>query len=438
MEQPRFFDIRMRDVMTVGVPLGIVLATLFWALAHYIEPAPPREITISTGSESGAYYGFGKKYAEILARSGVKLTVKTSEGSAENYSRIKDKSTGVQVALMQGGLKGDKPVDEIRSLGRAFLQPIWCFYRSESAWSSLTDLRGKRISLGPIGSGTQLLASKLLDRTGVDEKETSRLTLSVKDSAAGLRKGELDAIFIALAPDTPLVQELLLDPNVRLMSMAHAEAYTRLFPFLARVTLPRGLVDLNRNIPPEDVQLIANEAALVVRADLHPSLAGLLAEAAREVHNGGGLFQKLGAYPKPNDPEFVMSDDAERFYKSGHPFLQRYLPFWVANFLERMAIIMVPVFGILYPVMKLLPIVYNWRIRRRFLRYYSRLKAMERQLDGNPSAGEMLTLRGEIARIDAALSHMPVPVNYTDGYFQVRAAVELVKNRIESRRVATI
>ncbi len=430
MDQPRFFDIRMRDLVTVGVPLGIVLVTLFWALAHYVEPAPPRQITISTGSESGAYYGFGKRYSEILARSGVTLNVMKSEGSAENFARIRDKASGVQVALMQGGLKGDKPVDDVRSLGRAFLQPIWVFYRSPEPWVALTDLKGKRLSLGPVGSGTQLLASKLLDKSGVDEASATRLTLSVKDSADGLRKGEIDAIFLALAPDTPLIQELLRDPNVRLMSMAHAEAYTRLFPFLTRITLPRGLVDLNRNIPPDDVQMIANEAALMVRTDLHPALVGLLAEAALETHSPGGLFQKLGVYPKPDDPEFEMSEDAERYYKSGHPFLRRYLPFWVANFLERMVIILVPVFGVLYPVLRVLPIAYNWRIRQRFLRYFSRLKTMERQLDASPTAEELSTLRQEITRIDSALSHLPVPVNHTDRYFEVRAAVEIVKLRI--------
>jgi TRAP transporter TAXI family solute receptor len=433
MEQPRYFDVRLRDVISVGLPIGLVLATLFWGLARYVEPAPQRQITISTGSESGAYYGFGKRYAEILARSGVTLNVMKSEGSAENFARVRDKATGVHVALMQGGLKGDKPVDDVRSLGRVFLQPIWVFYRSPDAWVALNDLKGKRVSVGPVGSGTQLLASKLLDRSGVEEASTPRLTLSVKESAERLRKGELDAIFIALAPDTPLVQELLLDPNVRLMSMAHAEAYTRLFPYLARVTLPRGLVDLNRNIPPEDVQMIANEAALVVREDLHPALVGLLAEAASEVHSTGGLFQRLGAFPKANDPEFVMSDDAQRFYRSGHPFLRRYLPFWAANFIERMAIILVPVFGIMYPVLKVLPLAYNWRIRRRFLRYFSGLKLMERQLDGRPSPEELAVLQAEIGRIDAALSHLPVPINHTDKYFEVRAAVEIVKSRIAQR-----
>lgn len=179
--------------------------------------------------------------------------------------------------------------------------------------------------------------------------------------------------------------------------------------------------------------MIANEAALVAHASLHPALVGLLAEAAQETHSNGGLFQRLGTFPKVADPEFQMSEDAERYYKSSHPFLRRYLPFWAANFIERSAIILLPVLTILYPVLKTLPILYQWRIRRRFLRYFSRLKKMERQLDGAPDAQDLSALQTEIHRISDGISHLPVPVNYTDRYYDLRAAVELVKNRIEAR-----
>jgi TRAP transporter TAXI family solute receptor len=431
--EPRFFDVRARDIARYGVPTVLLLLAVAWLFGRYVEPAPPRTITISTGSETGAYFAFGKRYAEILAKSGVTLKVLTSEGSAENYARLNDASSGVDVALMQGGLKGSTPADHLVSLGRMFPQPIWVFYRSAETWDTLNALKGKRISPGPIGSGTQLLATKLLAKSGIDATTATIQNLSVKDSGEGLKKGELDAIFLALAPETPLIQELLRNPDIQLMSMAHAEAYTRILPFLAHTTLPRGMVDIERNIPPRDVDMIANEAALVVRATLHPALIGLLAEAAHETHAGGGLFQRIGAFPRPTDPEFTMAEDAVRYYKSGHPFLQRYLPFWIANFIERTAIILLPVLTILYPVMRTVPIVYQWRIRRRFLRYFAKLKKMERQLDGQPDGGEIAALKSEIGRIGSAISHLPVPVNYIDKYYELRAAIELVRARIEAR-----
>jgi TRAP transporter TAXI family solute receptor len=431
--EPRFFDVRPRDLILAGVPLAVLLAAVFWALARYVEPAPPRTITMSTGSETGAYYAFGKRYAEILKRSGVTLKLITSEGSAENYARLNDPGSGVDVALMQGGLKGEAPTDHLISLGRVFPQPIWLFYRSPEPLDTLNALKGKRISPGPIGSGTQVLAMKLLAKSSIDATSATLLNLSVKDSGEGLKKGDLDAIFLALAPETPLIQELLRNPDVKLMSMSHAEAYTRLFPFLTRITLPRGLVEIENNIPPRDIDMVANEAALVVRASLHPALVGLLAEAAQETHSSGGLFQHIGSFPKAADPEFVMSEDAERYYKSGHPFLRRYLPFWLANFIERSAIILLPVLTIVYPVLKALPIAYQWRIRRRFLRYFSKLKQMERRLDGQPQPNEMAGLKDEIVRIDAAISHLPVPVNYIDKYYELRAAIELVRSRIQAR-----
>ena len=431
--EPRFFDVRPRDMALVALPVALLVSAVIWGLARYIEPAPSRTITISTGSESGAYFAFGKRYAAILAQSGVTLNVVTSEGSAENYARLNDPKSGVDVALMQGGLKGADPADHLVSLGRVFPQPIWVFYRSTETWETLSALKGKRISPGPIGSGTQLLATKLLAKSGIDAATANIVNLSVKDSGDGLKKGELDAIFLALAPETPLIQELLRNTDIQLMSMAHAEAYTRILPFLIHVTLPRGMVDIEHNIPPRDVDMIANEAALVARAKLHPALVGLLAEAAHETHSSGGLFQRLGSFPKAADPEFAMSEDAERFYKSGHPFLRRYLPFWMANFIERSAIILLPVLTILYPVLKTVPIVYQWRIRRRFLRYFAKLKKMERQLDGQPTPEEVSSLNAEIGRINAAISHLPVPVNYIDKYYELRAAIELVRTRIEAR-----
>ena len=179
--------------------------------------------------------------------------------------------------------------------------------------------------------------------------------------------------------------------------------------------------------------MIANEAALVARASLHPALVGLLAEAAQETHSNGGLFQRMGAFPKAADPEFSMSEDAERYYKSGHPFLRRYLPFWVANLIERSAVILLPVLTILYPVLKSIPIAYQWRIRRRFLRYFSKLKKMERQRDGSPDAVEISALNSAIRRISDAIIDLPVPVNYIDRYYELRAAVELVRSRIAAR-----
>jgi len=431
--QPKFSDLRIRDLARAGVPVVLLLLAVAWLLARYVEPAPPRAITISTGSETGAYFGIGKQYADILARAGVTLNVVKSAGSAENFARLNDPASGVDVALIQGGIKDDKETSGLVSLGRMFFEPVWIFYRGDTEIDTLAALKGKRVATGITGSGTHILAEKLLSKSGIEPGAITELSLGVKESAVALQTGEADAIFLTLAPGTPIIEDLLRDPTVRLMSLAQAEAYTRLFPFLTRIVLPRGVVDIARNIPGQDVQLIANDAALVAHANLHPALVGLLAEAAQEVHAGGGLFHRMGTFPKAADPEFELSDDAGRYYKSGHPFLRRYLPFWIANFIERSALILLPVLTILYPVARAIPFIYNWRIRRRFLRYFAKLKQMERLLDRQPTPDQLTGLKAELASIDASVALLQVPVDHTDRFYELRAAIELVRGRIASR-----
>jgi hypothetical protein len=304
------------------------------------------------------------------------------------------------------------------------------FYRSAEDLSSIADLRGKRISPGPVGSGTQLLAGKLLKSSGVDEKTATFKALSIKDSVAGLRNGDLDAIFLALAPEAPLLTELLRDPKLKLMSLANAEAYTRLFPYLTRVTLPRGVIDLVANVPARDIDLVANEAALVVRADLHPALVTLLAEAAKKTHGGGGLFQRVGTYPKYPDPEFTLSEDAERYYRSGQPFLQRFLPFWLANFIQRMITLLVPVATLALPLMKLIPALFRWRHRQRLLHWYAELKQLEARVAMDPDREDRDLQRQELARISKAADDIPIPIGFTEQFYSLRAAIDLVRSRI--------
>lgn len=412
------------------MPLIAVIVGGTWFASRFVEPAPPNRIAMSTGSEAGAYHLFGKRYAEHLARSGIKLDLKTSNGSAENFARIRDPSSGVHVALMQGGLPDTGEVPELLSLGRVFMQPIWVFYRGNEELSTIAELKGKRISPGPIGSGTQLLAAKLLKGSGIDGSTATIRNMSVRDSVAGLRKGDLDAIFLALAPEAPLVGELLRDPAIKLMSFANAEAFVRLFPYLTRVTLPRGVVDLVKNVPPRDIELVANEAALVVRADLHPALVGLLAEAVKRTHGGGGLFQRVGTYPKLQDPEFQLSEDAERFYRSGPSFLHRFLPFWLATFIQRMVVLVVPVATLALPLVKLIPAMFRWRHRQRLLHWYGQLKQLEARVAFDTERSEQGEQRLELTRISDAVDAIPIPIGFSEQFYSLRAAIDLVKARI--------
>lgn len=409
--------------------LGVIVGGFLLAY-QFVQPAPPSRIAISTGSESGAYYAFAKRYAAELAKHKITLEVRSSSGSVENAERLQ--KAEVQLALMQGGIADERSLPGVVSLGRMFLEPIWVFYRGDERLDRLVDLAGKRIAIGPSGSGTRKLATALLERNGITEAKATLVPLGGQQAAEALKTGMVDAIFLVVAPEAGLVQTLLRDPAVHLMSFAQADAYTRIFPYLSKVALPQGVIDLGANVPGEEITLLAAQAALVARQDLHPALVALMAGAAQDAHSGNTILTRANEFPKTPDPEFDMSDDAVRYYKSGPSFLMRHLPFWLAIFLQRMIVMLVPIAGILLPAINIAPKLYQWRIRRRILKWYEKLKSLERRVAADRAHDKLPGYREEIDAIDEAVHKIPVPMQFSDQLYSLRAAVDLVRQRIYS------
>lgn len=424
---------QFRESLLIAGPALLLVAFAFWFAYQFVEPAPPASVKMTTGSQSGGYYAFAQKYKKLLADSGVNLEVLSSAGSIENLQRLQTPGSGVDLALMQGGIADEQNAPELVSLGRVFLEPLWVFYKDGIEVDRLAQLSGKRLAIGAPGSGTRALVNDLLAANGLNEQNTTFSSLSGDAAAEALLSDKVDAVFLVLAAESKLVRELLREPGIRLMSFANADAYTRLMPYLSRVTLPSGVIDLRRQIPDGDVTLIAAQAALVAHEDLHPAIIGLMVEAAQEVHSGGGMFQRVEEFPKAHDPELPMASDAERLYKRGAPFLQRYLPFWLANFIERMIIMIVPVATILLPLFKVAPWLYQWRIRRRILYWYRELKLLETKLTQVADPSELMD---EIERIDSAVTNIPVPLHYSDKLYELRSAVDLVRVRMLERSSA--
>lgn len=431
-----------RELILIAAPAALLVAGAFWLAFQFVEPAPPSRIVITTGSEQGAYFAFAKRYQESLARNGIKLEVLASKGSVENAERLSAPAgpggQRVDLALLQGGIANSASLPGVQSYGRVFLEPLWLFHRLGGEVDHLAELAGKRVAIGPLGSGTRKLVETLLEANGITAATATLLALGSGAAAEALERGEADAAFFSLAPESPLVQKLMRDERFKLASLRQAEAYTRRFPYLTRIVLPEGAIDLVRNIPSRDIVMVAAQAALVGRADLHPALAWPLVEALGSVHRGGGMFQRIGDFPKPADPEFEMSEDALRIYQSGAPFFQRFLPFWLASFIERMIIMVVPIATILLPLVKLGPMLYEWRIRSRLLYWYGQLKALERQMAARHQAGGFGPdatgqFRATLDRIDEAVSTIPVPLHYSDRLYELRGAIDLVRQRVEAR-----
>ena len=418
-------------LLTAGPAVLLVLAAFALTL-RFTDPGPPKIVAMTTGGETGAYYAFGKRYAEILARSGVKLDVRSSAGSVENLVRLKDQSSGVGIALLQGGIGNSKDTPGVNSLGRVFHEPLWVFYRGDTI-DKLGQLKGKRIAVGAEGSGTRVLAMALLQANEISEGTAVLSPLTAQPAADALKAGLLDAVFLALAPQAPLIQQLLRSSDFKLMNFSQADAYAKLYPYLAKLTLPQGVIDLVANIPAQDVTLVAPTAVLVAREDVHPAIVALLAEAAQDVHGKVSLFAKPGEFPTATDPDFNMDADALRFYKSGPTFWKRIFPFWIANLVERLVVFLVPLLTILLPLSKAVPALYRWRVRQRMLVRYKQMKGIEARVADLPIGASTAGVVSELDALEEAVSRMPVPTQFSEQYYDLRSHLTHVRQRLAAR-----
>lgn len=301
---------------------------------------------------------FGNRYKEILGRAHVDLEVRLTDGAGKNLRLLQDNKANVHVGIVGGGASNAKLSPDVISLGRINYQPFWIFYRSKEIWSDLTSVRGKRIAVGPVGSGTRIVAEKVLGISGVAPEAEKLLPIFGPPAVKALVEGNVDAVFFPGTLDSPIIQTLLKDPEIKLMNLPRVEALTRIYPFLVRLILPAGVIDFANNIPETNVNIIGTTNAAVVRKDLHPQIIHLLAQALVEVHGDAGLFQRANEFPTQTDPEYPMAESARDFYKNGPSFLHRYLPFWIASYAQRIIAVLVATIAIVLPVFNYAPKLY--------------------------------------------------------------------------------
>lgn len=426
----------LRETAAVVIPGILVILAAFWIASRYIRPAPPDHLVMSTGAPGGAYHHFAERYRDILARDGVTLELKPSAGSMENLARLRDPGAGVDVALVQGGIAGPDARAGLHSLGGLYYEPLWIFYRGAGELTLLNQLKGRRLAIGAQGSGTRALSLQLLAAVGIDEASPLLAPLAGNAAADALAAGRVDAAFVVGYPDAPVVQRLARTEGVRLLSLENAEAFSRRFPHLTPLVLPKGVLDLATQQPRHDVVLLAATANMVVREDLHPALAYLLISAAAEVHSHSGILQKHREFPAARESEFPLAEQAERYYKGGPPLLRRYLPFWLANLIERMVVLLVPLFAVLVPAFKILPALIEWRVKSRVFRWYGEIKFLEDDLARGPDPGQVEAVLERLDEIERGVTDTSVPIAYADYAYNLRTHIEVVRNRV--RRLAGI
>jgi TRAP-type uncharacterized transport system substrate-binding protein len=424
-----------------------ILLVLAACVAAYIvvDPAPPRSVILATGQENSAYEEFGRKYAAVLARDGIRVGLQRSLGSEDNLQRLIDGRA--DIAFVQSGSADSARAGrgKLVSLGSLFTEPVWLFLREGAKGRkfdihSLTQLKGLRINLGPEGTGVPRLFRQLLAVNGVEPDQLSISSLENTPATVELLAGRVDGIVFSSAPEAPLIQMLLQTPGIRLFDFRQAEAYTRRLPFLTHVVLPRGIVDLGRDIPSQDFDLIAPTATLVARANLHPALVDLFVKAASEIHGGTGWFQQQGQFPSPRYTEIPVSREAAKYYRDGPPFLQRYLSFWLANLFDRLWVVVVALAALLIPLSKIVPPLYVWRIRSRVYRWYGQLRAVEQALEKELEMGappeQLDRARAELLRrlddIETRVNQISIPLSYADALYGLRSHINFVRQRVRA------
>jgi len=413
----------------------------FWFALRYVKPAPPQSFVISAASKGSPYYELALRFKEEIAKGGVTLEVRESQGSFDNLKSLNDPSSDVQAGIIQGGLANSIDSPRLHSMGRLITEPVWIFYHGVGSLDHVTQLKGKRILVGPDGSGTSFLAGKLLQANGITAQNSTLISMSLPDYVDAFENGAADAGFLVLGAEAKTVQRLLNQSGTSLMSMAQAGALIQRYPYLSAIMMRQGVVDFAKNIPPADTQLVATRAMLLVRDDLHPALVTLLAQAVLAVQSkptltstGESKLFALGTEALTEDPEFPVAEDARRIYKTGPSFLQIYLPFWIADLLTRAFILVLPVIGIIFPLIRLVPIVYNWRMRRRILHWYRELKDLENSLPKTAALDLIERKEQELERIEESVQKISVPIHFSADLYNLRDHVEFVKRRIEHLR----
>ena len=424
-------DLKMgfRDKLIIICPAVLIAILAFVIAFYFVDPFPLRSFTIGCGPPEGANFGYAQAYQKILSKEGIRLELRNTAGSVENLKQLGVASGGVEVAFVQGSMKSLAQDTDLVSLGSLFFEPLWIFHRSDFVLHRLPDLKGLRLAVGEEGGGTKTLTMQLLAKNGVNSQNTQILAHGYQKAADMLLNGDVDAAFFVSTHLADHVIDLIDSKSVKLMGLERAEAYALLYHYLYVLKVPEGVIDFEANIPSHDLTLVAPTTQLLARSDLHPALINMLLMAANEVHKVGGEFEREGEFPAPKYLDFKLSAEAERFYQFGPPFLQRYLPFWIAIFVSRMTLLILPFVAVFFPFFKVMPLIYRWRMRSKIYRWYSKLRAFDPEQYKGEAKESLMTHLSQLDEIEEKVSKISVPLAFSEELYHLRMHIDMLRRK---------
>lgn len=409
----------------------VVILLGFFVAYQFVDPAPPRIITLATGPNGGAYQQYGQQFAAYLEREGITVELQESAGSVENLQLLQDED-GADIAFLQGGLSAGVESGSVVALGSLYFEPLWVFANADAGIATIADMAGKRLAIGAEGSGTRPVVRMVLGAHGIDSSTAEFVDIAPLDIAAAFADERLDVAFVIGAPESQSVRQLVVEEDIRLLGLKNADAYVRLNPYVSKVTLPAGVLDLRQQIPPTDVTTVALTAMLVARHDLHPALIDLLLVAATDIHGAHSVLADRGTFPTPDYIDLPLSDEATRYFRHGSPFLMRYLPFWAATAIDRLWVMLLPLIGLAIPLFKLVPAAYQWRIRRRLLSIYSDLEHLDPQFNAVTGDADVMRRLDALEELDNRSLFTSVPREYKDDVYKLRRDIDLVRRHLKT------
>ncbi len=412
--------------------LALIAGTI-WAVVYVLQTAPSRHIVLASGLEDGLLHQHARRYIEILARSGVTVEERVTNGAGDNLKLLQDPRSGVDIAFMQGGIARGSDANNIVMLASLYYVPLWIFYRKSEPVNFINELRNRRVAVGAVGSGARSLSESVFELNGLSSDNVHMESLSNLAALVALRAGDVDAAIFADGADNPAIWNALRDPNLSLLSINRADAYRRRLNFISTLKLPSGVIDLADHIPEEDVALIGTKEMLAARDGLHPALVHLLVDAAREIHGRQGLFEDAGEFPGTTQVDLPVSADADQHRRFGRTFLYQYLPFWIAALGERAIIILLPLAAILLPLFHYLPQLVRWHVRSRVFRWYGELALLERDVVARTGDLPIETWLADLARIEDAVARIHTPAGFASEAYTLREHIGLVRRAIIAR-----
>lgn len=453
-----------REWLFVGVPVSVAVIVALWIAGHYMGAAPPKRVVLATGPEGSTYQVFAERYRKVFEKNGVTLEILPTKGARENYKFLRgplpdppsEASGGtdaspavpaaaaepyphVDAAFVRGGIGDTEEAPHLISLGTVAYEALWVFCRGEHRFDDLPLLRGKSVAIGGKGAGMRRMVRTLLKANGTDEADITALDIGGIQAAEALLTGKVQCAFLLESPEAGILKALFYAPDVYMVDFRRrADAYVKQFPFLQKVILPEGGIDLAANMPVAPITLLAAQSQILAHEDLHPAVQMLFLQAAKATHGEVGMFNRPGELPAPNKLDFPLSDQAARYYERGTPFLQRYLPFWLANLVDRLVVLAIPVVAIVFPLARLLPPLYAWRMRRRIYRWYGELMFIENEMRRQLTKGETRDFRERLEWIEREVHELHTPVAFANQLYLLRQHIDFVQHKLEQIAATTV